>query len=119
MEIESYINNLHPVEQIFERFIPLLNKVLSDLVLFETKPNRIAVDAYSWYEGLNIGLPKHQGSPRPKDTRLVITPDVGQFQMKSPPTNINIDLRGRKLQVIVKLANTILTPDKPNCPGGV
>ncbi|CAF3206568.1 unnamed protein product [Rotaria sp. Silwood2] len=31
----------------------------------------------------------------------------------------NIDLRGRKLQVIVKLANIVLTPDNPKYPGGV
>jgi hypothetical protein len=30
-----------------------------------------------------------------------------------------IDLRGRKLQVIVKLANIILTPENPKYPGGV
>jgi hypothetical protein len=27
-------------------------------------------------------------------------------------------LRGRKLQVIVKLANIVLTPEKPTYPGG-
>ena len=34
-------------------------------------------------------------------------------------TTSSIDLRGRKLQVIVKLANIILTPNNPTYPGGV
>ena len=29
-----------------------------------------------------------------------------------------VELKGRKLQVIVKLANIVLTPEKPEYPGG-
>lgn len=51
---ETYINNLHPewhkdfynpIERIFERFVPLFNKVLTDLA--NRRENRITVDPYN------------------------------------------------------------------------
>ncbi|CAF3644890.1 unnamed protein product [Rotaria sp. Silwood1] len=126
VKIESYINNLHPIEhkdlyklieQIFQRFIPLFNKVLTDLIDNKNKPNRIIVDPYGWYKDSS---PLYDDEEE-EDTRPVILPDVEKFQMSSltSSTSSNIDLRGRKLQVIVKLANIVLTPDNPIYPGGV
>ena len=117
--VESYINNLHPVkhknlylfvERIFQRFIPLFNKVLTDLVNDQSKPNRIQVDPHGWYND--------DDDDDEEDTRSILIPDVNEFQIPSPLTS-TIDLRGRKLQVIVKLANIVLTPDNPKYPGGV
>ncbi|CAF2776740.1 unnamed protein product [Rotaria sp. Silwood2] len=122
VKIESYINNLHPtenkdlyelIEEIFETLIPLFNKVLTNLIDNQTKQNRIIVDPYSWYDNSN--------SYNAFGNRPIKLPDVGEFQMPSSTSSkmSNIDLRGRKLQVIVKLANIVLTPDNPKYPGGV
>ena len=46
-------------------------------------------------------------------------PDVGEFKMPSASDRHVIELKGRRLQVIVKLANIVLTPTKPKYPGGV
>ncbi|CAF2832430.1 unnamed protein product [Rotaria sp. Silwood2] len=125
--IESYINNLHPIEnkklyrlieQICERFIPLFNKVLTDLVHNQYKPNRIIVDPYQWYDSSDTSDNDDDDDDDDDDNRPIKLPDVGEFQMPSSKTS-SIDLRGRKLQIIVKLANIILTPENPKYPGGV
>ncbi|CAF3365394.1 unnamed protein product [Rotaria sp. Silwood1] len=87
------------IEQIYERFIPLFNKALTDLIHFRSKPHRILFDPYQSYDDSNL-------------------PDVEEFHMPSPTTK-SIDLRGRKLQMIVKLANIIMTLDNFKYPGGV
>jgi len=125
VKIESYINNLHPtehktlyrlIEQIFQRFIPLFNKVLTDLIHSQSKPNRINVDPYRWYDVSDSSDSINDEDDY--DTKPIILPDVNEFQMPLSITS-KIDLRGRKLQVIVKLANIILTPENPKYPGGV
>ncbi|CAF3289403.1 unnamed protein product [Rotaria sp. Silwood2] len=125
--IESYINNLHPIEnkklyrlieQICERFIPLFNKVLTDLIHNETKENRILVSSYKWYDYSKPGDDDDDNNDPDRHFRSIILPDIGEFQMPSPATS-SVDLRGRKLQIIVKLANIILTPENPKYPGGV
>ncbi|CAF3962785.1 unnamed protein product [Rotaria sordida] len=98
VKTESYINNLHPIEnkelyhvieQIFECFIPLFNKHPEDID--NPKP-----------------IPLHE---------------IKEFQTSSSSSQSSIpwdiNLRGRKLQVIVKLGNIILTPDNPTYPGGI
>ncbi len=131
VKIESYINNLHPIkhkqcyeiiENIFQHFIPLFNKVLTDLIYNQNKPNRIIVDPYRWYDlSSSLSLSLLSDNDEEDDYhyhRKLIQPDVGQFQMPSS-THSNIDLCGRKLQVIVKLVNIILTSSNPKYPGGV
>ena len=55
-----------------------------------------------------------------EDTRIVIRPEPGVFEPQENPPKL--DLREkygkRGLQVIVKLANVELTPDKPDYEGG-
>ncbi|CAF2713941.1 unnamed protein product [Rotaria sp. Silwood2] len=120
--IESYINNLHPIEhkqlyqsieQICEHFIPMFNKVLTDLVYNNNKRNRIFVDSYSRSSDSHT-------TDDDDDDDLGETPRlyIREFQMPSSKSS-SIDLRGRKLQIIVKLANIILTPDNSKYPGGV
>ncbi|CAF1051946.1 unnamed protein product [Adineta steineri] len=133
VKIESYINNLHPIqhkqlyqviENICQHFIPLFSKVLTDLIDNQNKPNRIIVDPYKWYENESSSSSSNEDHEDDNDDdnhhhhRTIIQPDVGEFHMPSL-TNSNIDLRGRKLQIIVKLANIILTPTNPAYPGGV
>eukprot|EP01087_Luapelamoeba_hula_P017302 TRINITY_DN5437_c0_g1_i6.p1 TRINITY_DN5437_c0_g1~~TRINITY_DN5437_c0_g1_i6.p1 ORF type:complete len:614 (+),score=118.31 TRINITY_DN5437_c0_g1_i6:20-1861(+) len=128
VSIESYINNLHPFERIplyrvlarvFERFVPLFENVLTDLR--HPMPVRLNVDPYNWYP------------PRDKDgdeddeddeddyfasripMQLTAPEYAGPRELPSKP----VQLRGCKLQVIVKLANIELTPEKPSYAGGV
>ncbi|CAF1164628.1 unnamed protein product [Rotaria sordida] len=128
VKIESYINNLHPIqhkqlyqliENICQCFIPLFNKVLTDLNYNQNKPNRIIVNPYRWYVDKSSSDDNDDNDDDDHHhLRTIIQPDVGEFQMP-PSTSSNIDLRGRKLQIIVKLANIVLTPSNPKYPGGV
>jgi len=66
VSIDSYINNLHPVYQsdcatvigrVFERFVPMFNKVLTDV--FNPRPDRIDVDT-AWYVSLDAESVSHR-----------------------------------------------------------
>jgi hypothetical protein len=121
-KFETYINNLHPewhrklynpIERIFEKFVPLFNRVPTDVV--NPRKNRIHVNAYSWYDHLN----------KPEDdddyeefyeSRVPKQPEIPNFV--EPRISARIDLCGRRLQVIVKLANIVLTPENPKYDGG-
>jgi hypothetical protein len=132
VKIESYINSLHPtkhkqlyeiIENICQHFIPLFNKVLTDLIYNQNKPNRItiSIDPDGWYAQDSFSYSSTDDDDedhRHRRHRTIIQPDVTEFQMPSI-TNSTIDLRGRKLQIIVKLANIVLTPSNPTYHGGV
>ncbi|POM62220.1 hypothetical protein PHPALM_28652 [Phytophthora palmivora] len=104
----SYINNLHPeqhtdlydsIESILAKFVPLFERMLSNLIV-GTLPPRFYVSATnhdSWRE-----LPQ-----RPK------VPNVVEL-----PQKLMVSLRGKTLQVIVKIAEIILTPENPQYTGG-
>ena len=129
VKIESYINNLNPnkheklykvIESIFERFIPLFNKTLTCLQNENTKPISVKVDPYKWYVSEEDEEPDEDDScsEDPFEKREFIPPDVEKFEMPLFEDLNKIDLKGRKLQVIVKLANIVLTPENPIYPGG-
>ncbi|EJD02430.1 uncharacterized protein FOMMEDRAFT_29447 [Fomitiporia mediterranea MF3/22] len=133
----SYINNLHPshmelydaVEGIISAFVPLFERVLTDMLnplphripgeylpLKEVDPrhpqNEDAEDYYEelegyidniWEEDRIVGLPQ--------------VPEEGYTGGREKRDN-NVSLRGRTIQVIVKLANIHLTPEKPEYKGG-
>lgn len=132
----SYVNNLHPVAHrelesvlpaLFGRMRPLFENVLTDLR--RPRPARIEADPYSWY---------HDEPVRPSDpqdaeareaweqamdewwsVRRPVLPDAPAFTPPPlPDDDARVDLRGRRLQVIVKLATIHLTPDKPEYAGG-
>jgi hypothetical protein len=131
VSINSYINNLHPIKyktlytsisQIFAQFVPLFENVLTDLQ--HPRPNRIKGE-----------IDYASGSPYPPrnwDYGSDDEPDEifdRRFQAHLPlPSKVpewkDLDypleymLKGRSLQVIVKLANIVLTPEKPNYKGG-
>ncbi|PIL34617.1 hypothetical protein GSI_03396 [Ganoderma sinense ZZ0214-1] len=124
----GYINNLHPVDHknayatlsaILERFLPLFERVVSD-ALSPSRPYAIQVDGRSWYED----TPSYPVSDDDEAVdawernRWPIIPDPAPF--KPPPSSgrVDLDLKGRTLQVIVKLANIVLTPENPRYPGG-
>ncbi len=118
VQISSYINNLHPdhhpglyasIEKIFEKFVPMFSKVLTGLR--NPQSNRIVIDYYDTFEYDTV---ENEDEEPPRIRKPVKIPE---FQ--TPPADKQIvNLNGRNLQVIVKLANIHLTPDKPKYPGG-
>ncbi|OSC97254.1 hypothetical protein PYCCODRAFT_1377542 [Trametes coccinea BRFM310] len=129
----GYINNLHPtkhrslyntISSVLERFVPLFNRVLSD-VLSPEPPLAIRVDPGRWYD--HIHEPEFRYShtdeedPWEKWARTEKWPFIPEPNAFSPPESdgrIEFDLNRRTVQVIVKLANIHLTPDNPKYPGG-
>lgn len=104
VRVLSYINNLHPathselydaIATIVGRFVPIFEKMG-----MEFPPAAIDVDMYShdWRE-----LPQ-----RPKVPSDVTLPEA-------PPAT---SLRSKTLQIIVKIAEIVLTPENPTYAGG-
>ncbi|MFD3806927.1 DUF4246 domain-containing protein [Streptomyces sp. NPDC058619] len=138
----SYVNNVHPgmhreldsvLPDLFARMLPLLENVLTSLR--HPRPPRIEADPYGWYES----KPERPNQASYSDdgayaearraweealddwwgNRRPAVPDAPAFTPPEPPgESARVDLRGRRLQVIVKLAVIHLTPDKPEYPGG-
>ncbi|MER5895713.1 DUF4246 domain-containing protein [Streptomyces sp. NPDC001876] len=138
----SYVNNVHPethhglasvLPDLFSRMRPLLENVLTDLR--HPRPLRIEADPYGWYDS----EPEHPDKSAYSDdgaytealraweeaeddwweNRRPVIPDAPAFTPPElPGESARVDLRGRRLQVIVKLATIHLTPDKPEYSGG-
>ncbi|KAJ1953524.1 hypothetical protein EC988_002945 [Linderina pennispora] len=132
VEIESYINNLHPVRHaglyptianIFARFVPMFENVVTDLGFM--RGCRVVPDPYAWFS--NVGDPYNAEGDADDDvdekyerwleTREFITPPPEEFKMPDRPIPA-FSFRGRRLQAIVKMSNIMLTPDKPEYEGG-
>ncbi|ORY77596.1 hypothetical protein BCR35DRAFT_305349 [Leucosporidium creatinivorum] len=137
VKLESYINNLHPereaafypiLARLFERFVPMYERVLSDLQ--SPPPRRINVtseDAYGWY-GEEFDDEAYEGSDI--DTAWEEFNEKRQITLPAPKEPFSLPpapetdapafkLRGRTVQVIVKLANILLSPEQPTYEGGV
>ncbi|MET7644345.1 DUF4246 domain-containing protein [Streptomyces sp. NPDC005426] len=138
----SYVNNVHPethhelasvLPDLFARMRPLLENVLTDLR--HPRPLRIEADPYGWYDSEPEFPDKsaygdaeaHAEAVRAWEeaqddwweNRRPVIPDAPAFTPPElPDESARVDLRGRRLQVIVKLATIHLTPDKPDYPGG-
>ncbi|AWZ07872.1 MULTISPECIES: DUF4246 domain-containing protein [unclassified Streptomyces] len=138
----SYVNNVHPeahralesvLPDVFARLRPLFENVLTDLR--HPRPLRIEADPYGWYDP----QPERPRQSSYSDdaayrdactawdeacedwweNRRPIVPDAPAFSPPAlPDASARVDLRGRRLQVIVKLATVHLTPDQPEYPGG-
>ena len=126
--IDSYINNLHPrvhavlyktIGEVFRECIPLLECCLTDLRQYplmarhedsprnyemEYEPNSEDDGSDDSYVGWNLG-----------GTSVSSEMDAYSRSKTLPPY---VNLRGRTLKVIVKLANIVLTPEKPDYDGG-
>ena len=126
----AYINNIHPsrhaalyppITSILSRFLPLFERVLSD-VLSPERPLAVTVDPMAWYDLTTHPPPdwfeQEAYDQWEHDYGWPVVPDPAPFQPPDPTQRIPYPLRGRKLQVIVKLANIHLTPDRPAYPGG-
>ena len=124
----SYINNLHPIQHhvlyplissIVAQFIPLFEKVLAHAVS-PKRPPVIKLDPWMWYNHITVPEPDDEDRAQWREWRRLHRwphiPDPSPFQ---PPRPIQpYPLTGRTLQVIVKLANIVLTPENPSYPGG-
>ncbi|MET9348434.1 DUF4246 domain-containing protein [Streptomyces termitum] len=138
----SYVNNVHPerhrelaavLPELFGRVLPLLENVLTDLR--HPRPLRIEADPHGWYGP----EPEHPEESDYADedayeaaveawelaedewweTRVPNVPDAPEFTAPEIPTGSDrVGLRGRRLQVIVKLATLHLTPERPEYAGG-
>jgi hypothetical protein len=135
-KILSYINNVHPIEnnkiyeligRIFPYFVPLFEKVLFDYL--NTRKNRITIDGSDWYNNSNS---KNRRSYAyydddsddsddynyDKEPQIPITIDYFDGIKYENEKIVNIDLKNRQLQIIVKAANILLTPENPVYKGG-
>ncbi|MFF7250950.1 DUF4246 domain-containing protein [Embleya sp. NPDC008237] len=138
----SYVNNVHPeahrelasvLPDLFARMRPLLENVLTDLR--HPRPLRIEADPYGWYDSEpeypyrasysddGAYTEAHRAWEAAHEdwweNRRPVVPDAPAFTPPElPDESARVDLRGRRLQVIVKLATIHLTPDKPEYPGG-
>ncbi|BCJ28604.1 DUF4246 domain-containing protein [Actinocatenispora sera] len=142
VSFRSYVNNVHPerhrdlaavLPELFARMRPLLENVLTDLR--HPRPLRIEADPYEWYdsepecpdrsafsddEAYKQAVDAwHVAQDDWWENRRPVVPDAPVFTAPEiPDPSARVDLRGRRLQVIVKLATIHLTPDKPEYPGG-
>ncbi|MEU9236275.1 DUF4246 domain-containing protein [Streptomyces subrutilus] len=138
----SYVNNVHPglhrelasvLPELFGRMRPLLENVLTDLR--HPRPLRIEADPYGWYDSEPEYPHKSAFSDDAAhaealraweqahgdwwENRCPVIPDAPAFTPPElPDASARVDLRGHRLQVIVKLATIHLTPEKPEYPGG-
>jgi hypothetical protein len=146
-EINSYINNLHPqdhpglydlIGEVITRTIPLWNKTLTPLLNTESRNLRIVFDGVSVSPNPDE-IPEDEQPQQEDDEnddafwdrkwyweqdfckRNLVLPEPGDYEPRPQPDNL-VDLRKEYakngLQVIVKLANIHLTPEKPEYGGG-
>jgi len=143
--ITSYINNLHPhqhkdlydvIEKIIAEVIPLWNMTLTPLQKDMTIPPRIVYTSCD-YDPDPYDMPEEERPQQEEDEdeddynerlgeweeeiRELILPEPEEFTPRFAPESA-LDLKNefgqRGLQVIVKLANIHLTPEKPQYDGG-
>ncbi|KAF2683338.1 hypothetical protein K458DRAFT_45137 [Lentithecium fluviatile CBS 122367] len=135
-QTDSYINNLHPrdhrglyhvIEKIIDRAVPFWNIVCEIHYMGRIKMySRIALPMAD-YTNETLGedeMRKIKEDEENETTRIIDkgTPFVfDKLHLKSEDIEDKFAFLGggeRKVQVIVKLANIMLTPDKPNYDGG-
>ncbi|CUA75280.1 ABC transporter C family member 4 [Rhizoctonia solani] len=136
----SYINNLDPlkheglykaIEELIATYIPLFERVLTDSVPEnEVIPER-TFNGYSYDSEASGRSPDYQGYSDDEkferdykgwaESRIIILPHLqdGRYKAGSlEKRRIKYTLGGQTIQVIVKLANIHLTPEKPEYSGG-
>jgi len=99
----------HPFSK---NFVPLFEQQLAQLNDGSFMPTRVPVSLYDYIKRMNWD---NMGEDEEED-RPPIVIEVPKFENREIPEPLN--LKNRKLQVIVKLANIELTPEKPNYPQG-
>ena len=139
-----YINNIHPtrdkelysvIPEILQRALPMFERVLSDLLqpLLPTRivtssggrgPNVAGTADCVWQKCIPYPNPISEDDYyKNKDTlyagREFRTPDArGKYDGDLQAMSNRISLKNRTIQIFVKLANVVLTPERPEYPGG-
>lgn len=138
--IVSYINNLHPkenrtlydvIEKIIARTIPLWDATLTNM-----ENNRYSRIEYTCVDFLDHPEPESKAANEEEEesnefwdrysdwekSRPIRLPEPAEFEPPNVDPVLKVDLRDdfaeEGLQVIVKLANIELTPEKPEYDGG-
>ncbi|OAJ44487.1 hypothetical protein BDEG_27709 [Batrachochytrium dendrobatidis JEL423] len=122
--INSYINNLNPIwhrdmykciAKIFKCFVPMFES------LFRTMdPMFRYIDIHNGTKGYEPSSQSYRGGMEP-DTQVirpVYVPTLPEHFESKYESAKPVSLRGRNLQVIVKLTNIQLTPSKPKYDEG-
>ncbi|KAF8601422.1 hypothetical protein BDV93DRAFT_558502 [Ceratobasidium sp. AG-I] len=123
----GYINNLHPeehaelhktIEELVGAYIPLFERALTDSIpINNTIPGRVSNSYNYTYEDSDSSdnFEDEDGDPP------VIVPDIVHDYVPGSLEKREVwyGLSGKKIQVIVKLANIYLTPESPKYPGGL
>lgn len=137
-----YINNINPtlhkdlyavIPEILQRAVPMFERALSDTIRPLLRM-RIAtsVQQGQWFEEtadcIWDGVDSHSSARPKKGRRKRVETGFGGNAFRTPDARLyggdlevmkdRISLRGRTIQVIVKLSNIVLTPEKPCYPGG-
>ena len=127
--VSPYINNIHPtrhkelysvIPAILQHAIPMFERVLSDL-LRPLLPMRIATSGGNKFNCImgTAVTTMHSTGDRHHMERKYTFPDAKRrYDGDLGVMNNRISLKGRTLQVIVRLANIVLTPERPEYPGG-
>ena len=121
--VSPYINNIHParhkelysvIPEILQHALPMFERVLSDL-LRPLLPMRIAPsDGYRFDCLLTNSVwdeERRKHNFTYPDAKKQYGGDLGAMKDR-------ISLKGQTLQVIVRLANIVLIPERPEYPGG-
>ncbi|KAF7967158.1 hypothetical protein HWV62_35668 [Athelia sp. TMB] len=139
VKITSYINNLHPkenkalydvIEKIIAKAIVLWNRTLDPLVVrFAKTPLRIPFEGPE-YGNIDDIAPADRPAQGPEENDyhyeerlyelVLVPPPVGEYEdpEETELFDLHKEFADRGLQVIVKLANIHLTPEKPEYGGG-
>ena len=137
-----YINNIHPtrhkdlysvISEVLQHALPMFERVLSDL-LRPLLPIRVATPSQGFRGGEGVGCiwgnGTHYRNPSSEDEYYrnkdiwyadleLRTPEAkGMYDGDLQVMNNRLSLKGQTLQVHVKLANILLTPERPEYPGG-
>jgi hypothetical protein len=133
VKIASYINSLpantglYPVmSQLFERAVPLFNKVLTDLRAHHGRVRFPRPDGFDWWNGKSMYYPPHGikfNTPeyeKWEKGRVLFPVPVPDFDPNPFECGADqfVKLEGCRFQVIVKIGSIELTPEKPSYPGG-
>lgn len=139
VKMASYINNLHPghhrklysvLEHVIAKVVPLWSLTLSMVKSSygHVKEHDLRVPCP---KGAKYAFPPETHQKGPDDYedegedqenqqgRVLIMPQPREYREMVPPDyDLTKEFAKEGLQVIVKLANIVLTPDKPDYPGG-
>ena len=109
---KSYVNNLDPsnvvllksIERITARFVPLFERVLTDL----RYPIQPAADMYQFMHSYSDYDSEEENERDEKEYDRALPPHSQNHDGDLPPRSIR--LAGKELQIIVKMADTVLEP---------